>query len=441
MKFSTGVVLAGLLLFVSGSGVPTLSAGVAHHEVAVVWPLFFSAILLSATFALCQTASTAPWMWQVINSVVSGLLAMQWCTMIADYEPPADDAFSRLVVWVVTYLVVCGFLYVLAASGYGKVRGPTLALAWFVSTVAGGFCSAALPEGFDGHPVALGLLLVEQLIFYFIWILPRTMEMGIEAWNIRGVRLGVPGCKGAHRPEDPIAMWRADCDSICWGAAPFAFATTSLRLLAAHHTQDPSCSLSDPCSWHGKNTLWLRISGSFLLATLIFARPLSHLRDSHGVLHIVGSTLLSGLTTAASMSFLNFLRAEISSQLCSRYDMCDLTHQVFLKLMVAYMSTVIAMLSAMVMPRLEAVLTDKRSLTILQCCQNSVGQQAGLAWYGAFSAAVGSGGLDQLASGTGLALVLMATIGPLYVYYIGPANDKVQDDAKAAKAAHAAKAA
>jgi len=162
------------------------------------------------------------------------------------------------------------------------------------------------------------------------------------------------------------------------------------------------------------------------------------MKHHHGLVNIVGSFFLSALPILAAMCWLNFLRASINGALCSHLEMCDVHgHPVFLALMVAYASTLVAMLSSIVMPQMQAAVGGSHWKTILQYCQNAVGTQAGLAWYGTFSAAVAGKALEKigLAGNMRLALILSATIGPLYVYYIRPAKCRAQE-AKPANAAH-----
>jgi len=388
-------------------------------------------------FSLCQTPSTAPWNWQIVNSVVSGLMAMQWCNIFGELQPEADDAFSRLMMWIGTYLVVCGFLYMIAVSGVEFKAPPREALAWFVATVAGGFCSSVLPDDFIGHPEGVVVLLAEPLIFYFIWMIPRTMEMGLKAWSIQDVQLGVPGTMGTRAADDKIHSWRADCDSICWGAAPFAMAGNGLRILKTAVTGDPYCHNNDRCSWDENGSFWLGATGSLLLVTIVCAMPLVRMKDSKGFSNILGSTLLSSLTTSVAMSFLNVLRHEVSKLSCSEFGLCDKNHDVFLYLMVAYAATLVAMIMSIVMAWTIAALNEEsHCLTILQYCQNSVSLQAGLAWYNVFDKGQASGALDVLGlEGIKLAVLLTVTILPLWCYFIRPANCKVQDCAKAARAA------
>lgn len=432
MRFATGIVLAGFVL------ASALSHPTHHHkELAIVWPLFFTAIILSMMFALCQTPSTAPWNWQIVNSVVSGLLAMQWCNILSGLQPNEDDAFGRLMFWIGMYLAVAGFLYILAVSGIQFAAPPREALAWFVSTAAGGFCSAVLPDEFIGHSEGVAILFAEPLIFYFIWMIPRTMEMGLKAWNIQSVQLGVPGTSGRADDDDKIHSWRADCDGICWGAAPFAMAGNGLRILKTCVTGDPYCHNNDRCSWDANGHFWLGATGALLLVTLVCAMPLARMKDSRGFSNIVGSTVLSSLTTSVAMGVLNTLRHEVSTLLCSQFDLCDKNHDVFLYLMVAYAATIVAMIMSMVMAfTFEMMHEESHCLIILQYFQNSVSLQAGLAWYSVFDRAQGSGALDVLGvEGPKLALLLTATILPLYCHFVRPANCKVQDLAKAARAA------
>lgn len=444
IRFLNGLPLAGFIASVIHEVSASTASAHHHKETAIVWPLFASAILVSMMFALCQTKSTAPWTWQVVHSVVSGLLAMQWVDLFAKYfEPDEDQPFQRLISWLVTYLAVCGFLYMLAASDTKFAAPPRMALAWFVSTVASGFCSALLPDDFVGHGVGVAVLLAEQIVFYAIWITPRVIEMGVRGLNIHGVQLGVPGTLGSPGTGDPIAQWRADCDAISWGAAPFALAGNGLRILKTAITNEPYCHINDRCSWGspGGGQFWIRTLGTLLLVTAICVHPLSKMKNGAGLKNIVGSVLISTLTTSVAMSFLNFLRFSVSSGLCKNWHLCDEGHDVFLALLVAYVSTVAAMLSAIVMSQLNDVLSTGQWRTILQYCQNSVGTQAGLAWYSVFSAGASSGALDVLnLQGSNLAVLLTVTIGPLYVYYIHPANNRAQDLATAATAAKAAKA-
>lgn len=368
-----------------------------------------------------------------------GILAMQWVDIFGQYiEPDDGNPVGRLIAWIVTYLVICGFLYVLAASDTKFTAPPKEALAWFLTTVACGFCASVLPDDVLGHASGVAILLAEQLVFYAIWLLPRTMEMGIQAWNIKGVRLAVPGCTGGARKEDSIAQWRADCDSILWGAASFALAANGLRMLKTAVTREPYCPTNDRCSWDtpAEGTFWLQASVALMLVTAICVRPLVGMKDGGGLKNIVATLLISALPTTVAMSLLNVLRFQVQDNLCKHLEICDADHDVFLYLMVAYASTCVAMVSAVFMSYADEIFTGIHWRTILQYCQGAVGTQAGFAWFSVFSAASTSGALDVLfRDGTEfkLALLLTVTIGPLYVYYIRPENDRVHA-AKAAKA-------
>lgn len=401
-----------------------------HKELAVVWPLFFTAILLAIVFALCHTPSTAPWVWSVIHSVVVGLLAMNLVHLTSVFEPADATAHYRLFMWIGTYLGVSGVLYVLAMSGIKVPAGE--ALAWVVATVAGAFCGAVFPDEIDWvHGV--GVLLTEQLIFYFIWILPRTLEaMSLEAWNIGTLKLGKPA-----RENCPASMWRAECDGILWGAAPFALAGSCLKLLTQAVTHLPHCQKDELCAWdgnlEGRIGLWIKCTGALVVLTVLCATPLQRMIDSTGLTNIAGSTLLSGMTTAVSMSFLNVLRSVISFLLCAKLGMCDNEgHPVFGKLLVAYAATLAACGSAIAMATFEdEVSPGGDAHNIMLKMQGSMGLQAGLAWYGVFDAGSGSGALDMLLGGgligqTGLAVVLCCTIFPLYAGYVRPANKAAQ---------------
>lgn len=408
-----------------------------QEELEVVWPLFASAILMSVTFSLCQTPSTASWMWQVINSVVSGLLAMQWCALIAELEPSEDSAFLRLIIWIGTQLGICGFLYVLAKTRAKLAAPPCEALAWVAATVAGQFCNAALPQEGEGDALlVMAVLLVEQLTFYGLWMMLRTFDMGLKGWNIRGVQLGA---SGAPATDDPIARWRADCDSISWGAAPFALAGTTMRMLKFYVTHNATIGYSDREAWLGHGSFWGGSAAIFLLAIVIFSNLLSRMVKGHsGLTNIVGSTLLAALPSATAMCWLNFLRSIIYGAFCTHLKMCD-THkknEVFLSLMVAYASTLLAMLSTMGMALMDGGVEGKELRTILQECQKAVGTQAALAWSVVFNCAANNYALDRVGLGQSyrLALLLTVTIGPLYIYYIRPSHCRAQE-AKPAKAA------
>jgi hypothetical protein len=421
----------------------------------VVWPIYFSAILLACVFALCRTKGTAPWIWSVINSVLVGLLAMNLVNLASTLEPGDASAHYRLYVWIGTYLGVSGFLYVLAMNETHKnlVGASSEALSWVIATTAGAFCNQVFPDEISWvHGV--GVLLTEQLIFYFIWILPRTIqERSLNAWDIGKHKLGVPALEG-----DPVSAWRAECDGILWGAAPFALAGSLCKLITHVVTNNTQCHKDDLCAWDGsldaRISMWTKFTGLLIVITVLCAAPLQRMIDRSGLSNIAGSTMLSGLTTSISMCFLNVLRSLVTYGLCSRLGMCNhADHPVFGKLLVAYLATMAACGSAMVMATVEEDVTpDSDTHHIMQNMQKSMGLQAGLAWYGVFDAAASTGALAVLWGGDSgglvgakprLAVILLATIFPLYAYHIRPANKAVQaeaqqvrDDRKARKAAH-----
>jgi hypothetical protein len=431
-KHLPGVVLAGLLLIVRAN------SAVHHHaELAVVWPLYFTAILLAIVFALCHTPGTAPWVWSVINSVLVGLLAMNLVNLTSIFEPDGATANYKLFVWIGSYLGVSGILYVLFMSGLNAAPASE-SLAWVCATTAGAFCGAVFPDEIDWvHGV--GVLLTEQLIFYFIWIIPRTLEaQSLEAWNIGTHKLGV-----AARPDCPVAKWRACCDGILWGASPFALAGSLLKLLTQFVSSDVNCHKDDLCAYDGNEpgriTMWIKFTGLMMVLTVLCATPLQRMIDSTGLTNIAGSTMLSGLTTSVSMCFLNVLRAVSTFMLCSKFGMCDnISHPVFGKLMVAYLATLAACGSAIAMAVFEdEVTTGSDAHNIMLKMQGSMGLGAGLAWYGVFDAGANSGALDRLLGGGmvstkgGLAVLLLATIFPLYANYVRPANQRAQAKATA----------
>jgi len=447
------VALAGVLASVIHAVSANSTAGHHHKELAIVWPLFGSAILLSMMFSLCQTPGTAPYMWQVVNSVMCGILAMQWVDIFGQYiEPDDGNPVGRLIAWIVTYLVVCGFLYMLAASDTKFQAPPADALAWFVATAAGGFCTAVLPDKYAGHGVGVAILFAEQLAFYAIWLIPRTIEMGVAGWDVSDIRLGVPGMKGLSRQalrsklDGDIAKWRSDCDGITWGAAPFALASNGLRMLKTALSGDKYCAISARCSWGSEfgGSMWINIAAGLVLVTAISVRPLLSLKVGTGVKNIVGSVLISALTTSVALSFLNVLRHEVSSKLCTQFGLCDDNHEVFFALFVAYASTFTAMLSAVVMWKLDEIMEgDGTYSKIFHYIQGAMGSQAGFAWYGVFSAASNTGAMEVVhLKGVTLAWALTATLLPLYVYFIRPAYLRAQDGAAAPKpvAAQPAKA-
>jgi hypothetical protein len=419
MRHLPGVVLAGLLLMVRSNSAPHI-----HQELAVVWPLYFSAILLVNVFALCQIPGTAPRVWSVINSVLVGLLAMNLVNLTSLFEPPDATANYKLFVWIGSYLGVSGFLYVLAMSGI-HITAWSEALAWVTATTSGAFCGLVFPDEIDWvHGV--GVLFLEQLLFYGIWLLPRTLEQqSLDAWNIGAYQMGVPVQQGS-----PVARWRAECDRILWGASPFALAGSLCKLLTQAVTHDMSCHKDDLCAWDGnldgRISLWTKFTVALIILTVSCATPLQRMIDSTGLTNIAGSTMLSGLTTAVSMTFLNVLRGAVTFGLCHHMGMCDnVTHPVFGKLMVAYLATIAACGSAIV----TAVMPGNDVMLRMQGC---MGLQAGLAWYGVFDAGASSGALDRLLGGGliatkgGLAVLLLATIFPAYCNFIRPANQLAQ---------------
>lgn len=282
-----------------------------------------------------------------------------------------------------------------------------------------------------GHEwvLGLGILLTEQLIFYFMWILPRTLEaQSLEAWNIGAHKLGKPA-----RENCPVSEWRAECDGIIWGASPFALAGSVCKLFTHVVAGTTDCH-GGFCSFDGnldgRLSMWTKFTGAFILLTVLCATPLQRMIDGTGLANIAGSTLLSGLTTSVSMGFLNVLRGMVSIGLVKAEYPHYESHPVFFNLCVAYLATLAACGSAIAMATFEDEVTPGSDAhNIMLKMQGSMGLQAGLAWYGAFDSCANTAALNVLFGGftkTGLAVVLLATIFPLYAYYIRPANKRAQ---------------